>query len=140
MLGKKLATYAFLILTSVYAFGSGPLYPAEQKNAPARLISTTHAIDDWLQSAQLQNNSGKKIVAYRIGWAYTHGQKQEFHRGPWMNVPAGIAPETKATVSAQAVPPDDKSDSTAFFVDELKFSDGQHWRSNHKTVLKVASK
>ncbi|MCL6564946.1 MAG: hypothetical protein K6U09_00825 [Acidobacteriia bacterium] len=103
------------------------------KGAPAVLISATHTSSDLLAGARLKNVGEKTIVAYRIGWEIhiPDQKKPETTLGEWMNVPPGIPPGEIAQVPPQAVSVElarRGATRIAFFVGEVKFSDGTTWR------------
>lgn len=127
----SLALMSLLIVADVLLFASaGAVLPAEQKDAPARLISATHGVDDWLITALLKNNSSKTIVAYRIGWVYVIDSHRKFHQGESWDVSAGIAPGSIYNIPPQNVKPNARSKFTEIFVAELKFSDGTRWKAD----------
>lgn len=114
---------------------AGPMMMALQKDSPARLIETTHAGDDWLQAAKIENRSAKTVMAYKIGWVYVlPNKKRVYEQGPAMNVPVGINPGAIAEVPAQNVRPDLRSARTIFYVSDVKFSDGSHWHVDRKKI------
>ena len=103
-------------------------------NAPVRLLSTTHTIKDALQSAKFENKSAKPISAYRVGWASVVNGKPKFRNPQWMNVPANIEGGTIQTVPAQAIKPDLQARQMIFFIAEVHFADGSHWKAKRNEI------
>lgn len=111
---------------------------APQDNAPARLVQTTHGLSDLLTAARLKNGSDKRIRSYQIGWAYVRPNGIEFHMGVLMRVPAGIKPGHVHDVVDQAVPFEGSAERVIFFVAEVTFADGSHWKADHDEIQRVA--
>jgi hypothetical protein len=120
------------------AASTGPgLGLASELNSPAKLTQVTNAVKDWFVSGTLTNEGGKKIVAYRIGWAVATGNAVKFAEGPWMNLPAGITEGESILVPAQNVQPQMQASQVVFFVSQVKFADGSKWKADRKRTLKA---
>jgi hypothetical protein len=107
---------------------------ARQNAAPVQLLSTTHGLADALEKAKFQNRSDKVISAYRIGWAIVRNGRTTFKLGSWMNVPSGIQPEAVQTVLAQGVQLERHAQKMVFFVSEVRYSDGSHWKASRNSL------
>ena len=131
-----------LVAIAAAAFGSSgtAMLPAPQRNAPAALVVTTHTSTDLLQSAKAHNNNNKRLVAYRIGWAYVFRSEFQFHKGPMMNVPVGIAPHSDFDVPAQAIPLNRNANAVVFFVAQVTFADGSQWKSSQQQIRRSVAK
>jgi hypothetical protein len=124
----------FILIGFAVAGTKVAMIMATQPAAPARLIQTTHGYPDLLKSAQLKNASGKSIASYRIGWAYVHQRGVEFRKGALMAVPSGVKPGETCNIPDQAVAFDQQARSVIFFVAEVTFTDGSHWRAGHAEI------
>jgi len=140
--GVRLASIVSLFILSVGAFASTgtTMLAAPQDSAPAKLVQTTHGIPDLLTAAKFLNQSGKSITSYRIGWAYVLPTKVEFHSGAVMKVPAGIHSGLVQEVPDQAVSMNAAANKVIFFISELTFADGSHWKASHREIQGMTSK
>ena len=128
--------------TALAQAGTG-MWMADQPGSPALLVETKHTKADLLANAVLLNRSEREIVSYRIGWLALFPEETESYRGMWMNVPTGITPGTRIEVPAQAVSFSlVKRGATriGFFVDAVKFRDGDTWQAPVKEMKKHHSK
>lgn len=107
---------------------------APQKEAPAQLVPPTRHGSDLLMAATLKNRSEKTIVSYRIGWGYVLQNEMEFHTGALMRVPAGVRPGRTQNVPGQDIDFALGADQVVFFVAELTFANGEHWRARKKDL------
>jgi hypothetical protein len=97
-----------------------------------------------LKEARLLNLSQKKIVGYRLGWAYTFPTEQpEIVLGDWMDVPAGISsgtfylvPERAGQQSSDEPVTTRGANSVMFFVAALRYADGTSWREDTNAIKK----
>lgn len=132
----RILVMALTVLSVSSAFAGTGMVIAKQPNAPVQIVRTLHGIPDVLQSAWFENRGSKSIIGYRIGWASMSVGKSRFEMGPWMNVPAGVNPGATVEVPAQGVALDARAENMVFFVSEVKFADGSHWKANHGELLK----
>ena len=110
---------------------------AEQLNAPAKLIETTHTMTDLLSAAKLRNLSSEAIVAYRVAYKIISSGEQKLVQGVEMNVPAGLAPKTQMDVPSQGFGSPRQVGAPArvvFYVSEVKFASGDVWQANASDV------
>jgi hypothetical protein len=104
---------------------------ARQETAPAQITKATHSLRDVLQAATLQNRSSKVITGFKVGWMSVNDEgKRTSMSGPWINLPAGITPGTTQQVPAQNVALAKEAREMIFFVTEVKFADGTHWKAS----------
>lgn len=111
---------------------------ARQADAPARFVEATFGIKSLLVAAKLKNVASRPITQYRIGWivVYRDG-KTEISLAPVMNIPTGIAPGAVAQVPDQGVSPkplDKRPRQIMFFLDEAKFSSGDVWTADTRSI------
>ena len=140
--GLRIASIVSLCMFSIGAFASTgtAMLTAPQDSAPAKLVQTTHGIPDLLIAAKFLNQSGKSIISYRIGWAYVLPRRVEFHNGAAMNVPSGIHSGVVQEVPDQAVSMNTAANKVIFFISELTFADGSHWKASHREIQRMTSK
>ena len=112
---------------------------AEQRNAPAQLVSVTFGVKNAILGAKLQNAGARRITQYRIGWAvvYSNGNI-ETSSGPPINVPTGIAPGALENVPAQGESIAALSKKGAreimVFVQQLAFARGNGWMADISSI------
>lgn len=135
---RTLRSVIIAVFLSAISAHAGPgIGPANCASAPAKLVTTTSAVNDWLVSGTIVNESKKPITAYRIAWAIVTDGSVRFVEGPWMNHPAGIQPGESVLAPAQNVKPQMQAKRFLFFVSKVKFADGTSWKANHDEVLKA---
>jgi hypothetical protein len=130
------ALILLLLFFPAIALAQTGMMPVGVPGAPLKLMESTHGIDDWLLGAKLKNVSDKKVTAYRVGWAYVLNDTPDFHEGQWMNLPAGIKPGETTETPAQNVEPNHSARSMLFFIGEVRFADGSHWKADTGAVAR----
>jgi hypothetical protein len=108
---------------------------ARQPAAPLQLIKTTHSLRDALEGATVKNLGDKSISGYRVGWAIVKNGKVTFQKGPWINLPAGVAPGALQSVPAQGVRLDEQAQEMLFFVAEIRYTDGSRWKADQQKLV-----
>ncbi len=126
----KRAAAVLLASFASTAFAATGMSIGMQANAPVQLKSATHGIPDALEAAVFTNRSGKSITAYRIGWMSIINGKSKMLHGVWMNVPSGIASGSDEVVPAQGIPINYAAQEMVFFVSDVTFADGTHWKAS----------
>ena len=110
---------------------------APQPAAPASVI-LVHADGNAPLTAKLQNRGQETIVAYRMGWVDVHNGNINFHHGDWIQT--SVAPQQLADAPAPAALAGSKSDGAVFFVSEVKFEGGKHWKARRNEIVPVTYK
>lgn len=118
------------------AFAGQAMILALQTAAPVQITSIRHGLNDAIEAANFHNRSDKNISAYRVGWATTINQKVSFKSGVWMNMPVGVLPGTNQTVPAQGISLMRQAQKMIFFISDVRFADGSHWKTDRKSILK----
>jgi hypothetical protein len=143
--------HASLIVVILFALAPGlpakpdgtAFFPLEQADSPLAMIETTHAVDDGLKSAILQNRGTQAIVEYRMGWVAVFPQGTRTGLGIRVLLPEGASPGRTVKVPAQQVPMDfykGGAIGVGFFVSEVRFADGRTWKADLDSTELAVSK
>lgn len=114
-----------------------------EPNAPVSLVLATYGVRDLFLRGRIINDSRKVVSSYRVGWAFQFSTGLKFHVGEWMNIPAGLKPGAFQDVPPQNVSSNGLANAgvtgVKFFVAEVKYADGSHWKPNLKMFRKIQS-
>jgi hypothetical protein len=111
---------------------------ATQRSAPAHLVQIAPEHPNILKGARLNNDSGKAIASYRIGWANVYPNGIEIRRGSLVTVRRAIKPGDTHDVPDQVIPFNESAQSVIFLVVEVTFADGSNWEVDIKDIAPEA--
>src|SRR5882762_837280 len=101
---KVFLAVAFLLIGSAAAVTEVAMVMAKQRSPPAHFVRTALEHPNVLKGARLNNDSGKAIASYRIGWANVYPNAIELRRGSLVTVRRRIKPGDTHDVPDQAIP------------------------------------
>jgi hypothetical protein len=129
---------AFLLIGCAVAGTDVAMVMATQRSAPAHLVQIALEHPNVLKGARLNNNSGKAIASYRIGWANVYANGIEIRRGSLVTVRRGIKTGDTHDVPDQVIPFNESAQSVIFLVVEVTFADGSNWQVDIKDIAPEA--
>ena len=132
------ALSGLVVLAAQVALAAEVQYQAAPQPAAPASVILVHADGSAPLTAKLQNHGQQTIVAYRMGWVDFHNGNLNFHHGDWIQT--SVAPQQLADAPAPAALAGDKSEGAIFFVAEVKFAGGKHWKARRNEIVPVTYK
>jgi hypothetical protein len=131
-------TVAFVLMGCAVAITDVAMVMATQRSAPAHLVHIALEHPNILKGARLNNDSGKAIASYRIGWANVYPNGIEIRRGSLVTVRRGMKPGETYDVPDQVIPFNESAQNVIFLVAEVTFADGSNWQVDMKDIAPEA--
>jgi hypothetical protein len=125
---------AVLLIGCAVAVNDVQMVMATQRSAPAHLVQIALAHPNVLKGARLNNDSGKAIASYRIGWANVYSTGIDLRQCGLVTARKGIKPGDTQDVPDQVIPYNESAQSVIFFVAEVTFADGSNWQVDIKDI------